>query len=38
MFATKFDHVAVTVSDMDRSLGFYCDLLGMKRASDHDLA
>ena len=37
MFATKFDHVAVTVSDMDRSLGFYCDLLGMKRASDHDL-
>ena len=36
MFATKFDHVAVTVSDMDRSLGFYCDLLGMKRASDHD--
>ena len=37
MFATKFDHVAVTVSDMDRSLKFYCDLLGLKRASDHDL-
>ena len=38
MFATKFDHVAVTVSNMDRSLAFYCDLLGLQRASDHDLA
>ena len=37
MFATKFDHVAVTVSDMDRSVAFYCDLLGLQRASDHDL-
>jgi glyoxylase I family protein len=37
VFATKFDHVAVTVSDMDRSLQFYCDMLGMRRASDHDL-
>ena len=27
MFAVKFDHVAVTVSDMDRSLVFYCGLL-----------
>jgi len=37
MFAVKFDHVAVTVSDMDRSLAFYCGLLGLERASDHDL-
>ena len=37
MFATKFDHVAVTVSDMERSLKFYCDLLGLKRESEHDL-
>ena len=37
MFAVKFDHVAVTVSDMERSLAFYCDLLGLVRASDHDL-
>ena len=37
MFATKLDHVAVTVSDMERSLAFYCDLLGLERASDHDL-
>ena len=37
MFATKFDHVAVTVRDMDRSLKFYCDLLGLRRAGEHDL-
>ena len=37
MFATRFDHVAVTVSDLDRSLAFYCDLLGMQRAGEHDL-
>ena len=37
MFATKFDHVAVTVSDLDRSLEFYCDVLGMERAGEHDL-
>ena len=37
MFATKFDHVAVTVSDLDRSLEFYCDLLGMQRAGAPDL-
>ena len=37
MFATKLDHVAVTVSDMERSLAFYCDLLGLQRVSDHDL-
>jgi glyoxylase I family protein len=37
MFATKFDHVAVTVSDMERSLKFYCELLGLERESEHDL-
>jgi catechol 2,3-dioxygenase-like lactoylglutathione lyase family enzyme len=37
MFAVKFDHVAVTVSNMDRSLEFYCDLLGLIREGEHDL-
>ena len=31
------DHVAVTVSDMDRSLAFYCDLLGLKEVERHHL-
>ena len=31
------DHVSVTVSDMDRSLGFYCDLLGLKEVERHHL-
>ncbi len=25
-----FEHVGITVSDLDRSLQFYCDLIGMK--------
>jgi glyoxylase I family protein len=37
MFAIKLDHLAVTVSDMDRSIAFYCDLLGLKVESSHDL-
>ena len=32
-----FDHVSVTVSDMDRSLAFYCDLLGLKEVERHRL-
>lgn len=31
------DHVAVTVSDMERSLAFYCDLLGLKEVEQHHL-
>ena len=37
MFATRLDHVAVTVSDLDRSLQFYRDLLGLKQVGMHDL-
>ena len=28
-------HIAIIVSDIDRSLGFYCDLLGMKIEAKH---
>ena len=31
------DHVAVTVGDMDRSLAFYCGLLGLKEVERHRL-
>ena len=31
------DHVSVTVSDMDRSLAFYCDMLGLKEVERHHL-
>ena len=31
------DHVSVTVSDMERSLTFYCGLLGMKEVERHHL-
>ena len=31
------DHVSVTVSDMERSLAFYCDLLGLKTVERHRL-
>jgi catechol 2,3-dioxygenase-like lactoylglutathione lyase family enzyme len=31
------DHVSVTVSDMDRSLAFYCDLLGLEEVERHRL-
>lgn len=31
------DHVSVTVSDMERSLAFYCDLLGLKEVERHRL-
>ena len=31
------DHVAITVSDIDRSLAFYVDLLGLKEIERHRL-
>lgn len=31
------DHIAVTVSDLDRSLAFYRDMLGMKEVERHHL-
>jgi catechol 2,3-dioxygenase-like lactoylglutathione lyase family enzyme len=31
------DHISVTVSDMDRSLAFYRDLLGLKEVERHRL-
>ena len=31
------DHVSVTVSDLERSLAFYRDLLGMKEVERHHL-
>jgi catechol 2,3-dioxygenase-like lactoylglutathione lyase family enzyme len=31
------DHLSVTVSDMDRSLAFYCDLLGLEEVERHRL-
>lgn len=37
MFAVRLDHMAITVSDMERSLHFYRDLLGLKEDSSHDL-
>ena len=37
MVATRIDHVSVTVSDMDRSVAFYCDLLGLERSGTHHL-
>jgi len=31
------DHLSITVSDMDRSVGFYRDLLGLKEVERHRL-
>ncbi len=31
------DHVSVTVSDMNHSLTFYCDMLGLKEVERHHL-
>lgn len=36
-FVNILDHVSVTVSDMERSLAFYCDLLGLKEVERHRL-
>lgn len=29
MHVTEFDHVVLNVADVERSLGFYCELLGL---------
>jgi catechol 2,3-dioxygenase-like lactoylglutathione lyase family enzyme len=34
MTVTRIDHVGVTVSDLDRALGFYRDLLGLRVVAD----
>ncbi|HEY3613539.1 MAG TPA: VOC family protein [Gaiellales bacterium] len=34
---TGFDHVAITVSDLDRSLAFYRDALGLQEVERHRL-
>lgn len=36
-WVSNLDHVAVTVSDLDRSLRFYRDLLGFKEVERHRL-
>ena len=37
-FATTTDHVAVTVSDLDRSIAFYCGLLGLREVAEENPA
>lgn len=34
MTVTRIDHVGITVSDLDRALGFYRDLLGLRVVAD----
>jgi lactoylglutathione lyase len=33
--AAAFSHFGICVSDLDRSLGFYCDALGFEKAESH---
>lgn len=33
----KWDHVGIKTSDMERSLHFYCDILGLERLEDLDI-
>lgn len=35
MFVTTVDHIAVTVSDLNRSLAFYRDVLGLREVERH---
>jgi len=37
MHARTFDHFAITVSDLERSLAFYRDLLGLREVERHRL-
>jgi glyoxylase I family protein len=38
MNISRIDHVGITVSDLDRSLGFYRDLLGLRVIADSTVA
>jgi len=38
MKVKALDHIAVTVSDTQRSLEFYCGLLGLEQVEQHQLA
>jgi catechol 2,3-dioxygenase-like lactoylglutathione lyase family enzyme len=38
MTVTRIDHVGITVSDLDRALGFYRDLLGLRVIADSTVA
>ena len=37
MIIRTIDHIAVTVSSLERSLAFYCDVLGFQRVESHHL-
>jgi catechol 2,3-dioxygenase-like lactoylglutathione lyase family enzyme len=37
MAAKALDHIAITVSNTERSLRFYCDLLGLEQIERHQL-
>jgi glyoxylase I family protein len=37
MVARALDHIAITVSDTERSLKFYCGLLGLEQVEQHPL-
>jgi catechol 2,3-dioxygenase-like lactoylglutathione lyase family enzyme len=38
MTVTRIDHVGITVSDLDRALGFYRDLLGLRVVADNTIS
>ena len=38
MTVTRIDHVGITVSDLDRALGFYRDLLGLRVIAETTVA
>jgi catechol 2,3-dioxygenase-like lactoylglutathione lyase family enzyme len=38
MTISRIDHVGITVSDVDRALGFYRDLLGLRLVADNTIS